>query len=129
MHPIVIHPHPKTGNYCLYQRLEIAVLEHVFHIPKDFEFDGASIPPIFWAAFYSPYHPKVVTAGLAHDYLYATHLVGRKAADQIFEHLLKLSGVPNGRRRAMYLAVRAFGRRAWNRRYKRALIKHDSHGT
>ena len=116
---MAIHPHPKTGLYCLHNEFCVNVGGFRVTVPAEFQFDGASIPPIFWVALYSPYHPKVVEAALIHDYLYVTHQFSKRRADLIFLDILKHKGVPKGRREAMRRGVQLFGGRAWRRRYKK----------
>ncbi len=97
-------------------------------IPKDFEFDLASIPRFFWR-FVAPFELSIA-APLIHDYLYRyqgkipskyisdDHIFTRKQADKIFLHLMIDEGVPNWKAKIAYRAVRIFGRRAWNKHKK-----------
>ena len=88
---------------------DILVLGVRYTIPKGFEWDGASIPGIFWSLlFVTPFHHTVRRAGLVHDYLY-TQDVYRPLADVVFLKLMKEDGCNWVQRCVMYLAVRCFG--------------------
>lgn len=116
MQDFSIHPHPTSGNYCLDDDYTITIRGCTITVPAGFEFDGASIPPFFWLAFHSPYHPKVVRAALIHDYLYVTHEVDKAEADLTFVTILGIDGVDKWRRKNMWRAVHLFGGKAWERR-------------
>ena len=80
-----------------------------YFIPAGFEWNGASIPPVFWSLLWlTPYHYKVRRAGLIHDYLYEG-TSSRYEADKLFRKALKEDGLDIVRRSLMYFAVRAFG--------------------
>ncbi len=125
MQEITIHPHPQSGLYCLAEHYDVEAHGFVFTIAKGYQFDGASIPPVFWIAFYSPYDPKVIKAALVHDFLYDTHEVSRKEADQVFKSFLEEKGVPRPRAFLMWLAVRMFGWIGW----RKPNPQDDSHRT
>ena len=81
---------------------------------KGFDFDGASIPKWLWSIIGSPFTGNYVRAALFHDGLYACCTLDRKLSDEIFLDLMKEDGVGYFKRYSMYLAVRAFGSRAYN---------------
>ena len=83
-------------------------------INKGFDFDGASIPKPLWSIIGSPFTGNYVRAALFHDGLYACCTLDRKLSDEIFLDLMKEDGVGYFKRYSMYLAVRAFGSRAYN---------------
>jgi hypothetical protein len=93
---------------------EARVLGHRIIIPKDFVFNGASIPRIFWVTTGCPFRPKYKAASLVHDYLYRIK-ANRKLADLIYRQLLLDSGVGKYNAGKQYRAVRAFGGRAWKK--------------
>ena len=74
-------------------------------IPRDFYYDGASIPCYLWIAFGTPYDCKNDTPGCVHDYLYSRSsdnrvvcdgmeiTLDRRATDKIFKNLLHMNGV------------------------------------
>ena len=79
-------------------------------VPKNFEFDGASIPRFFWRVIGTPFAPDVIIAALVHDYLYKHgHELGisRKEADTIFRSILRYEGHPKAD--TMYRTLRMFG--------------------
>lgn len=84
---------------------------NVYRVPEGFTTDFASVPRLLWRLVppWGPYSP----AAVVHDYLYRTNLGTRPAADAAFLSLMKRLGVPAWKRYAMYAAVRAFGRFAW----------------
>lgn len=90
-------------------------------IHKGFEFDGASIPRVFWRIIGHPYSSDYVCAGLAHDWLYAAEVLGREINDDAFLYGLKECGVSWARRNAMYMAVNLFGWTAYMRHTKKSV--------
>ena len=83
-------------------------------INKGFDFDGASISKPLWSIIGSPFTGNYVRAALFHDGLYACCTLDRKLSDDIFLDLMKEDGVGYFKRYSMYLAVRAFGSRAYD---------------
>lgn len=81
-------------------------------VQKGFQTDFASIPRGLWNIL--PKLDRHLLAAVLHDYLYKTALVSRPEADAIFLDAMRDLGVPGWKRWAMYLAVRLFGRAAWN---------------
>ena len=92
------------------------ITEHMFivdgygyTIPKDFEFDGASIPRIFWRIIGEPFDTKFIEASLVHDYLCRIRYC-RKGADRKFRALLLKAKVKKWRATLMYVSVRAYAK-------------------
>jgi len=80
-----------------------------FTVPKGFQWDGASIPSVFWSfLFVTPFHHTVRRAGLLHDFMYSRHR-DRALADALFLALMRDDGANWAQRTIMYLAVRCFG--------------------
>lgn len=77
-------------------------------VPAGFVTDLASVPRVLWWWF--PPHGKWATASAVHDYMYANAISTKKDADKTFFVLLRAFGVPRLKARAMYLAVRVFGK-------------------
>lgn len=86
----------------------------VYWIPAGYIFDGASIPRIFWTIIGSPFEPDYWAAALAHDWLYLTHFVDRKTADEVIYQLLKQSGVGTIKAHIIWAAVRSCAAWAWD---------------
>jgi len=91
-------------------------------VRKDFVFDGASIPRIFWSLIGAPQAGKHAHASLLHDDLYVNKIlfrdgrevkISRKEADDIMLMVMKEDGVSWWRRNAIHRAVRVGGGRAW----------------
>ncbi len=87
-----------------------------FIVPAGFQFDGASIPRIFWRVMDTPFHPRYMPAALPHDRLYETHEFDKAWADELFYKLLLAHGVPEMKARLMWRAVRLFGASHWDDR-------------
>jgi hypothetical protein len=85
-----------------------------YWIPAGYIFDGASIPRIFWTLIGSPFQPDFWAAALAHDWLYLTHLVGRKIADDVIYQILRQSGVNTFKAHVIWAAVRGCAAWAWD---------------
>jgi len=82
-------------------------------IPAGFRTDFASIPAplrMFWDDT-----GRYTKAAVVHDYCYRNGLFNREICDNIFLEGCLALGVNYPLAVAMYLALRAFGRRAWRR--------------
>jgi hypothetical protein len=97
-------------------------------VPVEFFSDLASIPRIAWTVFADPDAPFIELGGWVHDYLYGRrgllddcHLaargqLSRRECDAIlaFEAMPEL-GATRFQQRAVYIALRLFGRAKWNK--------------
>lgn len=84
---------------------------YYFAIPKDYCWDGATIPRIFWRLIGSKTDSKFLIPSLIHDVLCENHNYvenNRYLADKIFERLLYVSGVPAFNRWLMFHSVDNF---------------------
>lgn len=89
-------------------------------VPSGFASDGCSIPRSLWRLVGHPFTYAYLREAILHDWLYRTQPCGRLVADQVFESELKKGGVvPYVRRKAIYLALRAFGWVAWDSNARR----------
>lgn len=90
---------------------ESVLLNRVVIVPTGFVTDGPSVPrgPVIYLLFGGVGDE----AAVVHDYLYATGLVPRKVADEVYAEALKACGVPAWRRGPMWAAVRLFGARRY----------------
>lgn len=79
-----------------------------FLIEKGFLFDGATIPEAFWKVIGKPTSKKFRIPSLIHDVLYI-NLFNRKAADDLFHHMLVKEGVWTLKAETMWAAVRVGG--------------------
>ena len=84
-------------------------------IPKGYMTDFESVPRVPFLFSFAKL--VAVKESVLHDYMYdcMTHKVTRKFADQVFYNAMRRSGVSKFRAYPMYLAVRAFGWRPWNK--------------
>ena len=97
--------------------------DHLVTIPQGFKFDLASIPRFFWWLI-APFELSIA-APLLHDFLYRYRgdppqgsitphrIYTRKQADVLFKRIMKQEGVWQWRRQLAYIAVRWFGKKAW----------------
>jgi hypothetical protein len=82
---------------------------------KDFWFDGATVPRIFWWAF--PPTGKAFEAASLHDIFYMSGFINqmtkqkvtRKFADELFLYHMLQDKVPHLQAYLFYIMVRAFG--------------------
>lgn len=83
-------------------------------IPGGFRCDLASIPgPLLWLFGPNGRHQR---AALFHDAGYQTQPTAiRSTIDQVFRAIMLDDGVPRWKAELMYVAVRLFGRSAWDR--------------
>jgi hypothetical protein len=107
------------SEYLLLETLEIELSnKYVIVIPRGYIWDLASVPRGLWWLF--PPDSDAELAFLIHDYLYENRIGSRSFADN--EMLIwssKLSGrsktsLRNIDNKMRYLAVKWFGKRAWN---------------
>ena len=92
------------------------VANHSIKVPRHYEFDGATVPRIFWPIFTST--GKAFEAACLHDWLYDNRGLGkytRKEVDDIFLAHMELDKVPLVQRWIFYYAVRFFAIFMWNR--------------
>lgn len=100
-----------------------------FIVPKNFIYDGASIPRALWSFVGTPYSCKYDTPGCIHDYLYSKSsddiinsnnvktTLDRYTADYIFRDLLCKNGVNTMLAYIMYFIVRCFGGLYYKQQY------------
>ena len=82
-------------------------------VPKYFQYDGSSIPTAAWPLIGTPFNPRFMYASVFHDWVYHTHMMARKTADQMLYDLLVGDGVPDTKAWIMFTAVDNFGKSYW----------------
>jgi len=88
-------------------------------VNRGFDFDGASVPQIFWSFGLSPMTGSYQRSACLHDALYACEFGNdRGLCDDLFLEAMESDGVGFLRRMLMYGAVRAFGWVVWNKHTK-----------
>lgn len=85
-------------------------------VPRGFVTDLDSVPQV--PVLYAMIKGRARWSALGHDFLYSGTTVDRKTADQFFHRGMLEEGVPAWIAKAMYLAVRTFGWRYYNKRRK-----------
>ena len=119
-----LFPLPLKGKYLGKERWElIAPFEYnnppiIIEMPIGFVTDGASIPRFAYSLIGSPWGGRYSPASIIHDYLYFIQKYSRRKSDRIFLDAMKILEVPLWKRQLMYLAVRFFGWKAWNKHRK-----------
>lgn len=88
--------------------------KYIIKVYPGFDFDGASIPKIFWSIIGSPMFGKHVRAACLHDALYASKLLSREDCDKLFLEAMETEGVNWLTRKLMYRAVRLAGASAYD---------------
>jgi len=90
---------------------------YLIRVPKEFEFNLASVPRFLWIII--PPFELSILAPLIHDYIYRTDGIvenvkyTRLETDKLFKILMKREGVSNFKANISYLAVRALGWIHW----------------
>ena len=97
-------------------------------VRKGFVFDGASIPRFLWRIFGHPMEVPRVAAALAHDWLYASHIVDRKTADAIYREICRMLCIIWLRRSVEYRTLRLVGGGAWYSHGQSDIAFARSHG-
>lgn len=83
-----------------------------YRIPKDFVWDGASIPMMLWPVYGTPFDSRHLAGGLIHDAIYGGtigEVFTRKEADQIYRQIIRACGVGWWQATKEYFAIRLFG--------------------
>ena len=97
--------------------LEVAIFDHTknmsykFTIPKDYCFDGASIPRAFWRIVGAPTDNKFLIAALVHDVICEQHrcvMYDRALSTNVFNALLEVAEVNKVSRFLMKNSVACF---------------------
>ena len=88
--------------------------KYTIEVLRGFDFDGASIPRIFWSIIGSPMFGKHVRAACLHDALYASRLLPRDECDALFLEAMQVDDVGWLTRKLMYRAVRLAGKKAYD---------------
>lgn len=99
----------ETLNVKIFYKKENQSFE--FTIPKDFCFDGASIPRFFWRIIGSNTDNTFLIAAMVHDYMCLNHSVvnsNRYLSTLIFNDLLEVGGTPAFKRWLMKHSVDNF---------------------
>lgn len=91
-----------------------------FLVPQGFVTDGASIPRFFWRAVDTPFSPDIITAAIAHDYLFSKDSDKLlqwdfASANKLFWEMLMSHG--NGKMKAnnMLRAIKWFGKGSYKK--------------
>ena len=69
---------------------------YTFTIPKGYEFDGASIPRVFWRIVGANTDNRFIVAAMVHDFCCENHEVvghNRYLSTMVFNNLLEVGGV------------------------------------
>ena len=93
-------------------------------VPRGYTTDFSSTPrwlPIAYATAGDTAHAPA----LIHDHLYGTHAASRATCDAVFLEAMTVNGEPWWRKRAMYWAVRGFGRGAYRTGPARYTVNGD----
>lgn len=112
-------------RYKLEQEIKFVGWEHEVGVYKGFISDLVSIPWLL-RLLASP-TGRWTHASLFHDFLYKTHLVSRKEADQIFFKVMRDDNVPDWKSKGAYYLVRLFGSLTY-KKYKKHITMYRNYG-
>ena len=113
---ITIHQRDGRDNFARTNRpARVVWRDRSFLVPRNFDFDGASIPRFFWRLITTPLSPEAARAARDHDWVYRQQPPGwtRREADVMFYCRLMEDGLAPWRAGLAYLGVRFFGGFAW----------------
>lgn len=99
----------KTAQPLVYKKGRLCI-----KVPKNFIFNFASVPRLFWNIF-SPNGGRYDRASCLHDWLYTTHMFKRSKCDKIFYWAMLDDRTPKWKAWLFYKAVRLGGWYAWNK--------------
>ena len=86
---------------------------YIINIPRQYCYDGASIPRAFWRVIGSKESDEFLIGAMVHDYMCENHNVignNRELSSEVFKQLLLACGVSKLKANIMYLAVNTFQR-------------------
>src|SRR3972149_385020 len=89
-------------SFILLHRLEYKNADFKISVLKTFDFDGASIPRIFWSLIGSPTTGSYTRAACLHDGLYSSQAFPRKKSDELFLEAMKAGGVGDVCRKLLF---------------------------
>ena len=101
----------QSGSLCPQTRLMPPSKKHEFTIPKNYCWDGATIPRFFWRLIGAKTSAEFLIPSLVHDWMCVYHnSVGydRNFSSRVFRALLIAAGVGKFKAQVMYLAVDNF---------------------
>lgn len=105
--------HDGRGSWQLLRDLvyQSDVAQKIIRVPKKFITDFASVPriPIAYLLVGDTAHK----AAVIHDYLYTTHEVTRKIADEVLFEAAIVCGIPRWRANILWSSVDTFGGKPW----------------
>jgi hypothetical protein len=116
---LLLRPILKPDHAKLNEAYEVAAdvfrtIDNVtIRIPKFFQYDGSSLPMPAWPIFGTPFSPRLMGASVFHDWLYHTHQVAKKTADDLFYDMLIEDGLDPLKAKMMKSAVTDFGDTSW----------------
>lgn len=135
----ILPPSFSRPTWAVAERFEYAVgsLDNpsmIITVPEGFEFDGASVPMLFWFLFPMA-HPDYIQAAALHDYIYQNGgvcldhskskqylaVLSRRDADNIFYEALGVLGMALHWRWSFWLAVRVGGALWWYLKKRKGL--------
>lgn len=90
-------------------------------IEEGFRSDLGSIPRIFWVLI-APFEIGVIDA-ITHDWTYKNKINNRLWCDEVLLKAMIDNKISWWKRKAVYGAVRAFGRKAWNQSGSSSITK------
>lgn len=85
--------------------------EYIINLPKNYTWDGATIPHFLWRLIGPPTSPEFLIPSMIHDKLCEHHELidnDRNLSSKIFKALLISGGVNKFKAHIMYLAVELF---------------------
>jgi hypothetical protein len=119
---LIVSPLPDGRTWILRSKFSYDVgtegSGETINVPAGFITDFASVPRIFWWIY--PQWGKYGNAAVIHDFLYWEQSKYKKdEADKIFMEGMTVLGVGKVTAKILYLAVKYFGKWAWNSNSKR----------
>lgn len=111
-----VHPMPIGQNRRrLLKAYRVEINGVNYRIPEGFEWDGASVPRLFWSSFGYPFDDIHMEPGLWHDAAYSGLFPGmtRDMADDIYYAWIRGLGQSFIKAKLEYRAIRWFGESHW----------------
>jgi len=108
------------GKYDWFEVVQTCVVKEMgVSIPEGYITDFASVPRWLWPLI--PPHGRAAGPSVLHDFMYTSKLFSawltddgaRAAADLVFYHKLREIGIKKWQAKAMYWAVRLFGKKRY----------------
>jgi hypothetical protein len=116
--PITACPIPNSDDWEIIEDYTFEWKGVKYTIEAPFVIDGASIPRLLWPVITSPFHPRIVTGGGVHDFIFRSpHInIPFPDANLLLKHIITDHGLKYWKCKAVHKAVALCGKKHYQER-------------